>query len=486
MAGSAEPPMGAGAGAPHAKSRRQYAAGQTQAYYGAPDAMPEQNFGPPQPPPTMQAAGQPQFFSPAQAQMQPQQAQQGYYQDPSQVNQMADQFSQMGMGGQKGFQLYTANLLTSPPDPRELAIPPPEIRLPPNASVTPSPTANADPSYQRCTINAVPTTSSLLAKSKMPFALVLTPYRTLNEGEEPVPVVTDTVIARCRRCRTYINPYVQFIDGGNRWRCCMCNMSNEVPQMFDWDQVRNQPGDRWSRAELNHAVVEFVAPTEYMVRPPQPAVYVFLIDVSHQAVQSGMVATATRTILENLDRIPDDNGRTKIALICYDTSLYFFSMPPGSSESSMLVVSDVEDVFLPKPTDLCVNLAESRESLTSLLGRINDMFKDNSIIGSALGPALQAGFKLMSPIGGKITVLSSSLPSLGAGALKNREDPKILGTTKVCCRFPSIFPSALTSLSGIRSSAGCIDLLQDLRHRMLARPSFGGHVLVQPIVPRCR
>lgn len=67
----------------------------------------------------------------------------------------------------------------------------------------------------------------------------------------------------------------------------MCNMSNEVPQLFDWDQGRNQPGDRWARDELNHSVVEFVAPTEYMVRPPQPAVYVFLIDVSHTAVQSG-------------------------------------------------------------------------------------------------------------------------------------------------------------------------------------------------------
>ena len=104
-------------------------------------------------------------------------------------------------------------------------------------------------------------------------------------------------------------------------------MSNEVPQLFDWDQVRNQPGDRWARAELNHGVVEFVAPTEYMVRPPQPAVYVFLVDVSHSAIQSGMVATATRTILENLDRIPDENGRTKVAIIAFDVSLYFFSMP---------------------------------------------------------------------------------------------------------------------------------------------------------------
>lgn len=179
------------------------------------------------------------------------------------------------------------------------------------------------------------------------------------------------------------------------WRCCMCSMSNEVPQLFDWDQVRNQPGDRWARAELNHGVVEFVAPTEYMVRPPQPAVYVFLVDVSHSAIQSGMVATATRTILENLDRIPNEDSRTKVAFIAFDVSLYFFSLPAGTTESSMLVVSDIEDVFLPKPTDLLVNLAESRPAIENLLGRLNDMFQENTIVGSALGPALQAAFKMM-------------------------------------------------------------------------------------------
>ena len=44
-----------------------------------------------------------------------------------------------------------------------------------------------------------------------------------------------------------------------------------------------------------------------------------------------MVATATRTILENLERIPDEGERTKIAIVCYDTSLYFFSMPVRST-----------------------------------------------------------------------------------------------------------------------------------------------------------
>lgn len=96
----------------------------------------------------------------------------------------------------------------------------------------------------------------------------------------------------------------------------------------------------------------------------------------------------------------------------------------------MLVVSDIDDVFLPKPTDLLVNLQEARPALESLLGRLSDMFQDNHTIGSALGPALQAGFQLMASIGGKIIALTASLPSVGVGALKNREDPKALGTSK--------------------------------------------------------
>ena len=61
----------------------------------------------------------------------------------------------------------------------------------------------------------------------------------------------------------------------------------------------------------------------------------------------------------------------------------------------MLVVSDIDDVFLPKPNDLLVNLTEARAALEALLGKLNDMFSENHVIGSALGPALQAGFKLM-------------------------------------------------------------------------------------------
>lgn len=226
----------------HHGKRRQYAAGQTQAYYGA-DAPAEPGYGTAGPALQTQPQ-QGQLFTPGLAvenQFAAQQTQAGgapgqpaYYggqAEPEYINgpafdrpqyaqapvdALAGQFGQMGMG-QKQLQLFTTNLLTSPPEPRDLERPPPEIRLPPNSCISPSPTANADFSYCRSTINAIPTTSSLLTKSKLPLALVITPYRSLNEGEEPVPLITDTVIARCRRCRSYINPYVQFIDGGNRY-----------------------------------------------------------------------------------------------------------------------------------------------------------------------------------------------------------------------------------------------------------------------------
>jgi protein transport protein SEC24 len=61
----------------------------------------------------------------------------------------------------------------------------------------------------------------------------------------------------------------------------------------------------------------------------------------------------------------------------------------------MLVISDLDDVFLPKPTDLLLNLVEARAGLEVLLGRIADMFKESHALGSAMGPALQAGYKLI-------------------------------------------------------------------------------------------
>lgn len=76
-----------------------------------------------------------------------------------------------------------------------------------------------------------------------------------------------------------------------------------------------------------------------------------------------------------------------------------------------------------------------KDLLTSLPG----MFSQSRETHSALGPALQAAFKLMSPTGGRVTVFQTQLPTLGAGALQSREDPNQRSSTKASRRERTCF-----------------------------------------------
>lgn len=330
-------------------------------------------------------------------------------------------------------QLYNIDLLASLPPPiTDLALPPPPIILPAGSCASQNPEANSGPDYIRSTLNVVPTSNSLLKKSKLPFALVIRPYISLHNASAPVKVTSDTLICRCRRCRSYINPFVSFNEQAHRWKCNICGLNNDVPQQFDWDAARNMRTDRYTRNEINHGVVEFIAPPEYMVRPPQPPVYVFVLDVSIHAVQNGLLATAARTIQESLDRLPNKDDRAKVGFIAVDSSLHYFNIPvpPSQAEPSMLVVSDLEDPYLPLPTGLLVNLTECRSSIELLLSRLGEMFAQNLNPNNALGSALKAAHKLIGSLGGKIVCLTASLPNVGFAKLEPREDRKALGTAK--------------------------------------------------------
>jgi protein transport protein SEC24 len=51
-----------------------------------------------------------------------------------------------------------------------------------------------------------------------------------------------------------------------------------------------------------------------MLRPPQPAVYIFLLDVSRQAVETGYVKSVCDVLLEELDKLPGDS-RTQVKVL---------------------------------------------------------------------------------------------------------------------------------------------------------------------------
>ncbi|KFO04965.1 Protein transport protein Sec24B, partial [Balearica regulorum gibbericeps] len=282
---------------------------------------------------------------------------------------------------------------------------------------------NCSPDSFRCTLTNIPQTQALLNKAKLPLGLLLHPFRDLTQ----LPVITSSTIVRCRSCRTYINPFVSFIDQ-RRWKCNLCYRVNDVPEEFMYNPLTRSYGEPHKRPEVQNSTVEFIASSDYMVK--KPAVYLFVLDVSHNAVEAGYLTIVCQSLLENLDKLPGDS-RTRIGFITFDSTVQFYNLQEGLSQPQMLIVSDIDDIFLPTPDSLLVNLHESKELIKDLLNALPNMFTNTRETHSALGPALQAAFKLMSPTGGRISVFQTQLPSLGAGLLHSREDPNQRSSTKV-------------------------------------------------------
>ncbi|CCK71633.1 uncharacterized protein KNAG_0H02200 [Huiozyma naganishii CBS 8797] len=368
--------------------------------------------------------------------------------DPSAMYSQQQQMPQMNRNGsavKPMNMLYPIDLLTELPPPiRDLSLPPPPLMVPPERMLVPSETANAAPEYVRCTLNAVPKSNSLLKKSKLPLALVIRPYQHLQDTVDPPPLTEDGLVVRCRRCRSYMNPFVTFLDQGARWRCNFCNLANDTPMQFNHSydrggapghphQQQQQYANQYEKNEVRHAVMEYLAPKEYTLRQPPPSTYVFVMDVSQNAVKSGLLATTARSLLETLDFLPNHDGRTRVSILCVDNAIHYFNVPLDEEPETgmqMLDVADIDEPFLPRPNAMVVPLAQCRENLETLLAKIPEIFQYNVMAKFALGPALRAAFNLVKNTGGKIEIVSSTLPTAGVGKLAKRNEAGVANTPK--------------------------------------------------------
>ncbi|XP_045520158.1 protein transport protein Sec24A isoform X1 [Pieris brassicae] len=393
---------------------------------GAMPGLPKPNIQSryPQMPPSNYQQGPPSQGMP------PQIPQQAMYQQMNKMPGLTQQMGQLNVTQQGFDQLWghqMVDLMQCKHILSEYPEDPPEIRLGPNFAEAP----NCSPEIFRCTINKIPDTNSLLQKSRLPLGILIHPFKDLNY----LPVIQCTTIVRCRACRTYINPFVYFVDG-KRWKCNLCYRVNDLPEEFQYDPVSKSYGDPTRRPEIKSATIEFIAPSEYMLRPPQPAVYLFLLDVSQIARESGYLDLVCGIIKEHLEQLPGD-ARTQIGFICYDAHIHYYVISDGLTRPQELTVLDIDEVFLPSPESLLVNVGEQRDMVRELLTQIPRRHSGPGSPASALGAALQAAYKLMSPTGGRITVFQTCLPNIGPGALQSREDPNARSSKEVAHLNPA-------------------------------------------------
>ncbi|KAJ4398146.1 COPII coat Sec23p-Sfb3p heterodimer component [Didymella pomorum] len=299
---------------------------------------------------------------------------------------------------------------------------------------------NSSPKFARLTLNNLPTSAEALSATALPLGLILQPLAPLADGETPVPVLDfgETGPPRCRRCRAYINPFMQFKAGGNKLVCNMCTFPNDVPgEYFAPTDANGVRVDRLQRPELMLGTVDYVVPKEYWgQKEPVGMRYLFLIDVTAESVERGFLDGFCAGILDSLynegseeDETAESSLKiakgTNVGIVTFDKEMHFYNLSPKLSSAQMLVMPDLEEPFLPFTEGLFVDPLESKTVITSLLTALPNMFREFRHPEPALLPTLNSAVAALTATGGKIICSLGALPTFGPGKLFMRDDGSV-------------------------------------------------------------
>ncbi|KAI1724885.1 sec23/Sec24 trunk domain-containing protein [Ditylenchus destructor] len=300
---------------------------------------------------------------------------------------------------------------------------------------------NCNPKFIRSTVYAIPQNNDMIKNSCLPISLSITAMASLDKSEIPPPVIDlgELGPVRCQRCKAYMCPFMEFVDGGRKFRCPFCRASTPVEEgYFAHLDHTGRRTDIAHRPELFLGSYEFVATKEYCkngVKPKEPA-FIFMLDVSYNANRNGLVELFCRNFIDILRNLPKDYGMdkstVKIGLATYDNVIHFYNLSQHG-KPEMLVVNDIADMFVPFAEGFLVDFEQAELSLSSCLAQIVNNFSDTRITETMLGPVIQAGLDALKNLdrAGKLFIFHTSLPTLEApGQLKNREDRKLLGSDK--------------------------------------------------------
>ncbi|KAF1466984.1 Protein transport protein Sec24D, partial [Megadyptes antipodes antipodes] len=301
---------------------------------------------------------------------------------------------------------------------------------------------HASPRYIRCTTYCFPSSSDMAKQARIPLAAVIQPFAIVPPNETPLYVVNhgETGPIRCNRCKAYMCPFMQFIEGGRRYQCGFCNCINDVPPFFfqHLDHIGRRI-DHYERPELSLGSYEYVATLDYCRnnKPPKPPAYIFMIDVSYRNINSGLVKLICDELKTLLDKLPreeqEESSAIRVGFVTYNKVLHFFNVKSSLAQPQMMVVSDVGEVFVPLLDGFLVNFQESRSVVINLLDQIPEMFADTNESETIFAPVIQAGMEALkaAECAGKLFIFHSSLPTAEApGKLRNRDDKKLLNTDK--------------------------------------------------------
>jgi len=258
-----------------------------------------------------------------------------------------------------------------------------------------------------------PSSKKMNKSTQIPLSVMITPFTSVYSYEE-FPVANfgpSNPILRCEDCRAYVNPFSQFLDNGNKFKCNICGFVNNVPSFYYCPLDNNgERTDKYERSELCCGTFDIKAGTDYMARPPMPPIYFFVIDVSQKAVENGsieMVCNILNELISN-DWMWGDT-RTKIGFIAYDSNIHLIDLNPNYKQPKIVTLTDIESLTkLPVPDNLVVNLTDAKTIVQVFIKALPNMFAQTKDIGTSFTDAVRVAGSILRASGGRMYVIQSN------------------------------------------------------------------------------
>jgi len=297
---------------------------------------------------------------------------------------------------------------------------------------------NCSSNYISCSSEIFPLNEETSSQLGIPITLSLSPIISPQiEGDIPLINYGLNEIPRCKNkdCKIFLNPFVKFIENGEKWICNFCNEENDTEDYYFCDLDKNGVRlDSDTKPELCCGSYEFIANKSFYKKNKNPtrAFFIFIFETSLSAINSGFLEACIEGIKDAVNNNIFYNGNdVNISIITYDTNISFYSYGDKFTQPQMLIVAD-EQTFLPtSKINLILNVEDDKNKILQILDLIQNNFNKNNLNiknhikdSDKIFSALNGGYLLGKNLGGKILIFSSSniigkLPLMNCGEEKN-------------------------------------------------------------------
>eukprot|EP00915_Cephaloidophora_sp_WS-2016_P003670 GHVH01004941.1.p1 GENE.GHVH01004941.1~~GHVH01004941.1.p1 ORF type:complete len:785 (-),score=93.47 GHVH01004941.1:60-2414(-) len=301
------------------------------------------------------------------------------------------------------------------------------------------PSFQGNPACIKPVFGSFPANRIAQKKVNIPLGIVCKPLGRLIDqetGQEIECPVTDVPpggsIVRCAvgNCRAYITPFALWLEDGRVWRCPNCHKQNDIINrsrehfLGQVDEFGRRT-DRFNRAELHTGSMEFVAPQEYTMRPPMKPTFCFLIDVTRQSAQKGIIEAICQSIKSAIEIMPVEPGQTheraQVMIVTYDCDSHVYQFPVKRADGSW---SDPTVLTHPGACapyavsshtnqNIILEVQGNKERICRLLDVLPAIWRNQTEHRSGLGGSIREMQLYLSKTGGRILTFVASRPTVG-------------------------------------------------------------------------